>query len=239
MLIGGFRRSLVSRLLLLNVAVLFFVVTLFLLIPILPIYLYRDLGASEQEVGLILPLAFLISAFLRIPCSLMIRRSIFGVLILGLALNAVVIIGYGVSWSPLPFAIFRMIHGIALAINYTLLLTVVELLADPGEMERFIASYTPALALGFWVGPLIGVSLREFAELRLIMFVASGIGIIPVFAAIMLTRSLRERSAAGAFEIEQLNIGSILRPPNILLALTYLVPRLLLLSRRDNGLRLS
>jgi len=46
---------LVSRLLLLNVAALFFVITLFLLIPILPIYLYRDLGASEQEVDLILP----------------------------------------------------------------------------------------------------------------------------------------------------------------------------------------
>ncbi|RLG07865.1 MAG: hypothetical protein DRN59_00355 [Thaumarchaeota archaeon] len=219
---GRFLESLVSRLLLLNIAALFFVVTLFLLIPVLPIYLYRDLGASEQEVGLIIPLAFLVSAFLRIPCSLMIRRNIFGVLLLGLALNAAAIAGYGGSWSPFPFAVFRAIHGIAIAINYTLLLTVVELLADPREMERFVASYTAALALGFWVGPSIGVLLRKFAELRSVMFATSGIGLISVFAAILLTRSLRKQSAAGLFEIERLSIGSILKAPNILLASAYL-----------------
>ena len=43
----------------LSLAALFFSITIFILIPILPVYLYQDLGASEQEVGLIIPLSLI------------------------------------------------------------------------------------------------------------------------------------------------------------------------------------
>jgi len=211
---------LASRLAVLNMSALFFSITIFLLIPIIPVYLYRDLGASEQEVGLIIPLAFLTSALLRIPSSLKIKRRILSTLVTGLALNALAIAGYGVSWNPLSFAMFRIMHGVALALNYTLLLTVAGLLAKPGETEKAVTSYTTALALGFWIGPLIGMILREAAQLRYVIFATALLGALPImFMITLLTGSrLHMEDAAG----EGLSLRDVLRPSNILLALVYL-----------------
>jgi len=207
--------------LILNLSSLFFSITIFLLIPVLPIYLYRDLGASEQEVGLIIPLTFLTSAFLRIPSSLRIRRRISQVLVLGLALNALAIMGYGISWDLLSFALFRILHGLALAINYTLLLTVAGMIAEFGGTERAITSYTAALALGFWVGPLVGIILRGMAELRYVMFATALLGAVATALAIPLLKSCRPREEDIAGK-GVLSIKDVLKPPNILLALVYL-----------------
>ena len=212
----------VSRLMLLNFAALVFMSTIFLLNPILPIYLYRDLGASEQEVGLIIPLTFLVSAFLRIPCSMLIRRNILQILLFGLGLNAASIAGYGLSWNPSSFSIFRAIHGISTAVSLVVFLTAVEFLANPGELEKAVAGYTASLALGFWLGPLIGVFLRGLTELRIVLLATALIAAIPVVVVILLLRDLRGAGEAWKLEVERQSIKLVLKRPNILLALTYL-----------------
>ena len=210
-----------SRLTLLSLAALFFSITIFILVPILPVYLYQDLGASEQEVGLIIPLAFLTSAFLRIPSSLKIRRGILKVLVLGLTLNALAVMGYGISWNPISFAFFRILHGFSLAINYTLLLTVAGMVVEPSEVEKGITSYTTMLALGFWIGPLAGIILRGVIELRYIMFAASLIGAAAIMFSILLSKNWNIPTDE-INEEESLSLKSVLKLPNIFLALVYL-----------------
>jgi len=210
-----------SRLTLLSLAALFFSITIFMLIPILPVYLYQDLGSSEQEVGLIIPLAFLTSAFLRIPSSLKIRRGILKVLVLGLTLNALAVTGYGVSWNPLSFAFFRILHGFSLAINYTLLLTVAGMVVEPSEVEKGITSYTTMLALGFWIGPLAGIILRGMIELRYIMFAASLIGAAAIPFSVLLSKNWSAPTDEIVKE-ESLSLSAVLKLPNIFLALVYL-----------------
>ena len=210
-----------SRLTLLNLAALFFSITIFMLNPILPVYLYQDLGASEQEVGLIIPLAFLTSAFLRIPSSLKMRRGILNALVLGLTLNALAVMGYGISWNPISFAFFRILHGFSLAINYMLLLTVAGMAVKPSEVEKGITSYTMMLALGFWIGPLAGIILRGVIELRYIMFAASLIGAAAIMFSILLSKNWNAPIDEIGKE-ESLSIKSVLKLPNIFLALVYL-----------------
>ena len=212
----------VSRLMLLNFAALVFISTIFLLNPILPIYLYRDLGASEQEVGLIIPLAFLVSAFLRIPCSMLVRRNILQILLLGLGLNAASIAGYGLSWDPSSFSLFRAIHGVATAVNHVLFLTAVELLADPRELEKSVTGYTASLALGFWLGPLIGVFLRGVAELRTVLLATALIAAMPIAGVALLLEELRRAGEAWRLEVERQSIKPVLKAPNMLLASIYL-----------------
>jgi len=177
---------------LLNFTSFLFQTTYFLLIPVLPIYLYRDLRASEQEVGAILSMAALTSALTRIPCSIRInRRNVLKVLALGLWLNVISIIGYGVSWNPYVFAFFRILYGVGLAINYTLLLTIASMIAESSEIEKSIISYTAAIALGFLIGPLLGVVLRELIELRYLILATAGLGIVTVLPIISLRKRLK------------------------------------------------
>jgi len=212
-----------SRVVLLNFISLFFTVSMFMVQPILPVYLYHDLGASEQEVGVILALIALTSASLRIPCAVCIRSG--GVLkatVLGMSLNAAAILGYGLSWSPLIFAFFRILHGVALALNYTLLLSIASMIAHEGHVEETVTSYTMALAVGLWLGPASGTFLTSFIGLRPLMLVASAFGFFGAFLAAILANSLRSTWSRKFTENERPKLAPLLKLENLLLTAVYL-----------------
>ena len=216
-------RLMFSRVVLLNFISLFFTISMFMVQPILPVYLYHGLGATEQEVGVILALIALTSAFLRIPCAVCIRSS--GVLkatVLGMGLNAAAILGYGLSWNPMIFAFFRVLHGIALALNYTLLLSIASMIAQEGRVEETVTSYTMALAMGLWLGPASGTILNSFLGLRSLMFVASMLGFVGMVLALILANSLRSCWSRKFSEDERPRLSSLIKSENFLLTAVYL-----------------
>ena len=143
------------------------------------------MGASEQEVGVIIALMSVTAALLRAPSSIWIKNEyILRVLIFGLCLNTFSLLGYGISWDPLIFSIFRTTHGAAIALNYTLMLSLSSMIARSDQVETSITSYTMFLAMGLWTGPALGTFLRSFVGLRALMFISSLIGLISILIGV-------------------------------------------------------
>jgi len=153
-----------------------------LIVPILPVYLYSVLGASKQEVGVIIALAAIASALTRIPSSIFVmRENALKVLVFGIGLNTVALLGYTLSVSPWMLAFFRILHGASFALNYTLMLSFVSLFVRPDRAYKSITNYTASIAMGLWVGPAIGVFLNSFLDLKMLMLSATLISLAPVF----------------------------------------------------------
>ncbi len=158
--------------------------------PILPVYIYAIFGASEYEVGIMISLAAVASAFSRIPSSILaMRRNALRILALGMALNTVALLGYAVSTTSWMLGIFRVLHGITFALNYTLTLSFASLIIAPEEARKSIADYTAYLALGLWVGPAIGAILRYLMDLRMLMTSATLISLIAVFLGVAFAKT--------------------------------------------------
>ncbi|MCD6235875.1 MAG: MFS transporter [Thaumarchaeota archaeon] len=210
-----------SREFLLAATSFFFAVSLFMVQPIIPVYLYKDLETSEQLVGVITALMAFSSVFLRIPCALCARgRRVLAAMIAGLSLNAFSLLGYGLSWDPYVFAVFRVIHGVALALNYTLLLSIASMISGQDNLEESVTGYSISLALGLWIGPASGVLLRGVIGLRQLMFAASGLASISILSGLALSIGLR--GSCSTTVSDSGDIKSFLKPANVYLGLTYL-----------------
>lgn len=160
-----------------------------LILPILPIYLYTVLGASEQEVGVIIALASISSAFTRIPSSILVmRENALRIFLFSVGLNTAALLGYAISINPWMLAIFRILHGSSFALSYTLMLSFASLIVRPEGASRSIMNYTASLALGLWVGPAAGVLLSSFLELRMLMLSAALISLAPTFLVIVFVK---------------------------------------------------
>jgi len=161
-----------------------------LIVPILPVYLYSVLGASKQEVGVIIALAAIASALTRIPSSIFVmRENALKVLVFGIGLNTVALLGYTLSVSPWMLAFFRILHGASFALNYTLMLSFVSLFVRPDRAYKSITNYTASIAMGLWVGPAIGVFLNSFLDLKMLMLSATLISLAPVFLGSVFLKS--------------------------------------------------
>ncbi|RLF99051.1 MAG: hypothetical protein DRN47_04380 [Candidatus Wolframiiraptor sp.] len=161
-----------------------------LILPILPVYLYAVLGASKQEVGVIIALAAIASALTRIPSSILVmRENALKILVFGIGLNTAALLGYTLSVSPWMLAFFRILHGASFALNYTLMLSLASLIVRPDRACRSITSYTASLAMGLWVGPAAGVLLSSFLDLRMLMLSATLISLAPVFLGSIFVKS--------------------------------------------------
>lgn len=160
-----------------------------LTLPILPIYLYAVLGASQQEVGVIVALASISSALTRIPSSILVmKENALGIFLFSIGLNTVALLGYTLSVNPWMLALFRILHGASFALSYTLMLSFASLIVQPDGASKSIMNYTASLALGLWVGPATGVLLSSFLDLRMLMLSATLISLAPIFLGVVFVK---------------------------------------------------
>jgi len=215
---------LAARTRLLDATSFFLTISVFMTQPIIPVYLYQVLGASEQEVGVIIALMSVTAALLRAPSSIWIKNEyILRVLIFGLCLNTFSLLGYGISWDPLIFSIFRTTHGAAIALNYTLMLSLSSMIARSDQVETSITSYTMFLAMGLWTGPALGTFLRSFVGLRALMFISSLIGLISILIGVFLMKKVHGFWTKICFsKIMRRDLSASLKMPALLPTLIYL-----------------
>ena len=198
------------RVFLLSVMAFSVSVSIFMIWPVLSIYAYQDVGVTKPEVGIITAAAFVTALFLRVPFSLGLKTEHFTLaLIGGLIANTVALAGYGLSHDIFSLLGFRVLHGIAVALDYTLMLTLSSMIVtDEAEMTSSIESYTTALALGLVTGPAIGTLLVSSISLRSLMFVASVLGIAAIAAG---TGFLREvHGIWGGFQSSRVKLRDLL-----------------------------
>ena len=180
------------RILLLSLTGFFVSTSIFMIAPMFSVYAYEYVGARAVEVGVISAAAFLTALFIRIPFSVGLKTEYFHVaLIGGLAANSIALAGYGFSENIPTLLFFRVIHGAAVALDYTLMLTLSSMIA-PGQTDTTssIESYSTSLALGLVMGPALGSLLLTFMDLRALMFVSSAIGLGAVLSGILFARSI-------------------------------------------------
>jgi MFS family permease len=191
--------------------------------PILPVYIYAVLGASESEVGILISLTAVASAFSRIPSSMLaVKRNALRMLVLGIALNTVALLGYAVSTTSWMLGVFRVLQGVTFALNYTLTLSLASLIIAPEEARRSVADYTVYVALGLWTGPAIGVALSYLMNPRMLMASAALISLIAIFlgAAFAKTRPPLWEEAYYS-KITSSMVKDILREPLLLPTILY------------------
>lgn len=216
-------------------------------LPILPIYLYAVLGASQQEVGVVIALASISSAFTRIPSSiLVVRRNALKIFLFSVGLNTAALLGYTVSVDPWMLAFFRILHGAAFALSYTLMLSFASLIVQPDEAAKSIMNYTASLAMGLWVGPATGVLLSSFLDLRMLMLSATLISLVPVFLGVAFVKKRPKLwgdiyySKIGADTFRPLLRKPLLLPTTVYLLYSTIVGALLayapLRARNDFGI---
>lgn len=191
--------------------------------PILPVYIYAVLGASESEVGILVSLAAVASAFSRIPASMLaVKRNALRMLVFGIILNTVALLGYAVSTTSWMLGIFRVLQGVTFALNYTLTLSLASLIIAPEEARRSVADYTVYVALGLWTGPAIGVALSYLMDPRTLMASAALISLIAILlgAAFAKTRPPLWEEAYYS-KITSSMVKDILREPLLLPTILY------------------
>jgi len=211
---------------LLDLTVFLLTVSYQLIMPILPIYIHDILGASKQEVGIIISLAAVASAFSRIPSSLWtMRRNILKILIFGVSLNTVALLGYTLSLNPWMLAFFRILHGISFALNYTLTLSLASLIVRPDKAQRAIASYTASIAMGLWIGPALGVILSSFLDSRMLIFSAAMMSSTAILSCSFFLRMKPELWESIYYSKVKISlmIKSLLKRPIILPTFFYLL----------------
>ena len=180
------------RILLLSLTGFFVSTSIFMIAPMFSVYAYGYVGASEVEVGAITAAAFLTALFIRIPFSLGLKTEYFHIaLIGGLIANSLALAGYGFSINIPMLLLFRVLHGVAVALDYTLMLTLSSMIA-PGQTDTTssIESYSMSLALGLVMGPSIGSLLLSFIDLRMLMYVSALIGVGAIISGIFFARSI-------------------------------------------------
>jgi len=193
-----------------------------LIVPVLPIYIYEILGVSKQEVGAIISLAAVASAFIRIPSSILVMKgNILRIFVSGIWLNFIALLGYALSTNPWMFGLFRVLHGVSFALSYTLMLSLASLIVRFDQAQRSIMSYAASIALGFWIGPALGVLLSFFLSLRMLMFAAVGISLAVIFLAWAFTRSEPRLSEIYYSKIEFPVIRTLLMKPRLLPTVLY------------------
>ena len=162
----------------------FLSLSIFMIWPILSIYAYEYVGASKPMVGTITAAAFITAILVRVPFSLGVRTEHFSMALMGgLVANSAALAGYGLSHDIMTLVAFRVLHGVAVALDYTLMLTLSSMIAsNEAEIMSFIESYSLALALGLVMGPAAGTLLVSVIDLRLMMFVASLVSLAAVAA---------------------------------------------------------
>ena len=142
--------------------------------PILSIYLVKELNATPSEVGVVFSVFSLASLVFRVLLVFIIPSvSLSYLLLAGLIVNSIAILGYSIVPSVDSLILFRAMHGFALSLDNTAMLTLAGLSTSRDqEMTTTVAKYAAALALGLMVGPAVATLSVTFYGVSDTLFVA-------------------------------------------------------------------
>jgi len=160
---------------------------------VLSLYLFKELGASTSEIGIIFAIFSIASLLFRVLMVFILPGVQLSYLLLaGLLTNMMAAVGYYAAEAIGLFILFRVIHGLAVALDNTVMLTLASLSAPKGrETSTAVARYTAAVALGLMTGPAIATLSVTLFGLRASFLVASLASVPSVVASYLFIRATR------------------------------------------------
>lgn len=167
----------------------------YLLMPLLPLYLRDDFGASKQLIGIIMS-GFTVTALTMRPFSGYLVDSFPRKMVLLIAYGAYMILfaGYLLAWSVILFAIIRLLHGFSFGALTVANSTMAIDLVPSSRRAEAIGYYGMSNNLAMAIGPTSALYLFHFTNSYQSLFILSLTIAIIGFTIILLTRAPERES---------------------------------------------
>lgn len=190
---------------LLFISSVFFMGSLYALIPILPLYMEQVVNANITDVGLLMGTMTITSFVLRpVVGRIADRVGRKPLLLVGSTVFIVASIGYSFATTIWVLAPLLAFHGIGLACFHTTSLTYVGDVAPEHHRGKAMAWFQSSFNLGIMLGPLLGLYLRNRFDYTA-SFIAAALIAVVSLVLLLFTSSHKnkwEKSVSGSCEAD-------------------------------------
>jgi MFS family permease len=156
-------------------ATLFFYLSFYLILPVMPLYV-AGLGGSSTQIGLIIGLFAFASMLLKPPSGWIIdRRGNRPVLLIGMAVFLLASLGYMLIRSITGILALRVFHGIGMGLFPTAATVVVAELAPISRRGEAMGWFGVANSVGMILGPAAGTAVAAHLGYPALFLLAAGI----------------------------------------------------------------
>jgi predicted MFS family arabinose efflux permease len=157
----------------------------YLLIPVLPFYLMRNLGTSGSVAGIVLSLytlsALLIRPFSGFMVDMFKRKPLY---LICYGLFCAIFAGYVVATTLVLFVVLRILHGFAFGISTVSGSTVAVDLMTPKRRGEGIGYFGMAANIAMAVGPVAGLWLYRNYSFDILFLAAFASGLVGFFTIV-------------------------------------------------------
>lgn len=178
-------------------ATLFFYLSFYLILPVMPLYV-AGMGGTSFEIGLIIGLFAFMAMILRPPAGWIIdTRGTRVVLVAGMAIFMLASLGYVFTRSVTAILLLRLFHGMGMGLFPTAATVVVAEVAPPARRGEAMGWFGIANSAGLVIGPALGVPIAAGAGFRTLFLVAGGVAWMGLLCIWLLPRIGRLQAQAA------------------------------------------
>lgn len=146
--------------------------------PLLPLFIVK-VGATSVQLGFIMALPRIVSAFTRLPVSAISERIGKRRLVLfALALSVLSTALYAFIYNPLLFFPVVSLAAMSWSITSPIAMTIVSNQSTPDNRGVIMGLYYTSIAAALFAGPLIGSFLTLFMDLRKLFLISAAFPLI-------------------------------------------------------------
>ncbi|MBI2185285.1 MAG: MFS transporter [Thaumarchaeota archaeon] len=189
--------------------------------PIIAIYAKQHLGASLSEVGIVVSTAFVSSFILKIPLGVFLTgRNLYKSTVISVSIMTTMPAAYALSTNIQTILALRVIHGVGIALVWSLLWTEISLVDTGDKMTSYVARFALVSSVGMVAGPIISTVVTGFLGPRATLLVDTAITAPTILLVAMLPRNLaktvREEVAVNANQFLK-SFSGVLSHPGVYL----------------------
>jgi len=169
-------------------ATLFFYLSFYLILPVMPLYL-TAMGGTSFQIGLIIGLFSFTAMILRPPTGWIIdTRGCRLVLVAGMTIFMLASLGYVNARSVTTVLALRLFHGMGMGLFPTAATVVVAEVAPPARRGEAMGWFGIANSGGFIIGPALGTPVASGAGFPALFLAAGGMAFLGLVCIWLLPR---------------------------------------------------
>jgi MFS family permease len=146
--------------------------------PLLPLFIVK-VGATSVQLGFIMALPRIVSAFTRVPVSALSHRiGRWRLILFALGLSALSTTLYAFIHDPLWFFPVVSLAAVSWPVISPIAITIVSNRSEPDDRGATLGLYYTSIAAALFIGPLIGSFVTLFLDLRRLFLVSAAFPLI-------------------------------------------------------------
>jgi len=167
-------------------ATLFFYLSFYLILPVMPLFV-AAMGGTSFQIGLIIGLFAFVAMVLRPPAGWIIdTRGCRVVLLVGMLVFLLASLGYTVANSVAAVLTLRLFHGVGMGLFPTAATVVVAEVTPPERRGEAMGWFGIANSVGLIVGPAAGMALSGWLGYPALFLMAAGVAALGLLCILIL-----------------------------------------------------